>query len=112
MLFAKGQQCGVNGVKAKLVVFYQNQLTWPLLEDLATKLPTDASPCASHQHNPSHLVAREQCPVWWHRFATQQILDVQFLKILDGHLARGQIDHRWQGAHMYRQRAEARDDRL
>ena len=102
----------MNGVQRKLAVLYQHQLGRAFQQYLATQLAANAAAGTGHQHDFTRQIARQQRRVWRHRGAAEQILNIEFLKILNCDPARGQIHHARQGADMHGQLTQLLNDRV
>ena len=108
-----GYQClqfVVDAVEGKFAVFDQQQRGRALAHDLPAQLAADAAARAGHQHHALLDVARNQFGARWHRVASQQVFHIQFLKLLHGGLAAGELVHAGHAAHVHGQPLQALDD--
>ena len=105
-------QFGVNGVKAKLVVFKQHQFGRPGVDNLTAQLAADGATCARHQH---HLVANTEIHQLLNRLdrvSAEQVGNIDFLQIVHFDLAAGNVHDPRDTAHMNLEAGQAEEDLL
>ena len=90
----------------------QQKLARALCRNLPTQLTADAATRPGYQHHFPRQVAGQQIGVGWHRIATQQVFNLQFLEILHRHAPTGQVGPIRQSADVHRHGTQALDDLL
>ena len=88
----------------------QQQLARAHAENLAREFAANAAAGTADEHHLSGQIPLQQVDMRRHRFAAQQVFDVEFLEILHRHLAAGEIGHARDGAQMDGDPFERADD--
>ena len=107
---APALQLAVNGVKAKFVVFKQQQALRVFTQYLATQLPANGAARTGDQHHLAAQFAGKQGGIWRHGVTTQQIFDIKLAQVLHADASAGQVMQTGQCARVDRQSTKARND--